>query len=89
MRMIDADALKMRIEDEKKERVNVGYLAGLCIAEEYINNAPTLEPKTGRWSGVRYDAELGLFVCDNCGKFSLMEYAFCPNCGADMRGEKE
>lgn len=53
-----------------------------------LEKLPSAEPKTGRWSGVRYDAELGLFVCDNCGMFSFMEYAFCPNCGADMRGEK-
>ena len=89
MRLIDADALIAKLEEEKKGFVNVGYVVGLDTAQECIKDAPTVEPKTGRWFGAKYDAGLGLFICDNCGKFSFVEYDYCPNCGADMRGEQD
>lgn len=28
------------------------------------------------------------YKCTNCGKYSRARYHFCPNCGADMRDEK-
>ena len=27
------------------------------------------------------------YSCNYCGFHSLVEYPFCPNCGADMRGD--
>lgn len=54
-----------------------------------IKDAPTVEAVPvvrGKWVGVEYDM---FFECSNCGystDYSLTN--FCPNCGADMRGEK-
>ncbi len=40
------------------------------------------------WKGSRYS---GLEFCSNCQRgfpYVAKEYNFCPNCGADMRGEE-
>ena len=46
------------------------------------------ERPQGEWA---FD-EKGFFCCDQCGKYPYDQYAttnFCPNCGADMRGDAE
>lgn len=47
---------------------------------------PSVQPRRGKWAGKGDSEGFGIFICDNCGKFAMMEYDFCPNCGADMRG---
>lgn len=55
------------------------------------------EVKRGKWVDSLISADnlydrLGMmscirgYVCDNCKEFSIARYNFCPNCGADMRG---
>lgn len=41
------------------------------------------ERKKGRW----YDVGSLSCRCSECGCKSPKEYSYCPNCGADMRGE--
>lgn len=97
MRLIDADALIERINEEKKEFVNIWYKAGICIVEEYINDAPTVEEISkvtsertrGKWilpndCVARY---LDEWSCSNCNHLISHRHNFCPNCGADMRGD--
>ena len=46
------------------------------------------EPKTGHW--IREESLDGSirYMCDNCKEYECVDYYnFCPNCGADMRGE--
>ena len=65
---------------------------------QMIDDAPTVQPerKTGRW--IYGESEVGNdgYYCSECGNFVpwiyeesamnfIMEYKFCPNCGADMR----
>lgn len=57
MRLIDADALIAKLEERKDPFVSIGYLSGLCKAQEYIDDAPTVEPW---WDEI-------LVICDNCG----------------------
>ena len=62
--------------------------------EEHLKKLPSVQPRKGKWHGKGDSEGFGIFICDNCGKFAMMEYDFCPNCGADMRpqfeeGEKE
>lgn len=62
-----------------------------CIA---IENAPTIEErKKGKWIHDGYDIPHGVdwMHCSVCGRREPHVPAamtnFCPNCGADMRGE--
>lgn len=65
-----------------------------------IKTLPPAEPKRGKWirtgSGSLYDN----YECSECGKAPKWECMgdnrwkiaftdFCPNCGADMRGEQD
>lgn len=53
------------------------------------------QPKTGHWIVIREKYEfMGGTVneprgckCSNCNKVVRFKSDFCPNCGADMRGE--
>ena len=100
MRLIDADALIEQMEEdmEHMEEPLAKMFTGAAISD--IKHAPTIEPerKTGRW--IPSDSELEI-KCNKCGK-DFREYVdspdyiylvecpkFCPNCGADMRGEKD
>ncbi len=41
----------------------------------------------GEWLFV--DNDWGTFQCDQCKKHSSINYNYCPNCGADMRGGED
>jgi rubrerythrin len=86
MRPIDADELLKHIPPEE-----------MC-SRFMVANAPTVEPqrKTGKWidDGVYGDYHPHhAWHCSECEE-SVIEidtpwFKFCPNCGADMRGEKK
>lgn len=52
--------------------------------------APTIELKSG-WAvlGMRPTGTKMTHYCSFCGGHGNDEMNFCPNCGADMRGESE
>ena len=92
-RLIDADALK--------EYIDCGHLRNpceVCFSEldvvNLIDAQPTIEAepvKHGKWIG--YAGTIGN-ECSVCGKWldvlqGTAEMNYCPNCGADMRGEEE
>ena len=73
------------------DRVHVGPPGG---ARKLMEDAPIIEErKTGRWK--MEPDPYGFFeeipVCSECGCTTEMRktYKFCPNCGADMRGEQD
>lgn len=41
----------------------------------------------GRWRWVGQDKWNDCYECSQCGKMNTDNSNFCPNCGADMRGE--
>ena len=93
MHLIDADALERE-----------GWYINRIIqtsktAMEYQTKKPTefpaIEPerKTGKWIRA-LDGIDGHVRCSQCFKIydwdmQAQYYTFCPNCGADMRGEQD
>ena len=65
-------------------------------ADKKMKELPTIETepvKHGRWI---YDDEAypggnpyGHYDCDQCGESVPHKTNYCPNCGADMRGEQD
>lgn len=98
MRAIDADTLIKALV--RKQPFN--DCARVVIAEcmEEVRHAPTIEPerKKGKWNFIGDN----MFECTYCGvayttqqlnglrNYNVDPYApkFCPNCGADMRGDR-
>ena len=60
-----------------------------------LKKLPSAQPerKTGRW--IPHEDEDGEYYgdkCSECGEWYVMPYGktnFCPNCGANMRGEQD
>lgn len=58
---------------------------------EVIAKLPTVEAKPvvhGEWMEAIGENYWFDYTCSICGELEEFEYNFCPNCGADMRGEK-
>jgi len=71
---------KIVIEGEVFDVVQVETLLGLPSAQ--------LEQNKGRWINIPTKAWFTeLFQCSECGEKYVYQHNFCPNCGADMRGE--
>ena len=64
-------------------------------AEYCIERLPSAQPerKKGRWIAHEGGKFVGFpymhYECDQCRAFEPTETNFCPNCGADMRGEQD
>lgn len=76
---------------EPKDRAR--YDEAVKMAIDALNKP---EPKTGHWIDAVIPNDNGglpVQVCDQCNTFFPLAYTggghhFCPNCGADMRGEE-
>lgn len=84
MRSIDADALK--------ESVSNSPLIDFDDYDifELIDNAPTVETPHGKWVMVKENnISMNCFRCTNCNFIMNNScYNYCPNCGAEMRGDE-
>ena len=92
MRLIDADELSKTI----KETCLLAKPWDYVLIEQTIADAPTIEErKKGKWIETDDGWDGTYFVCSNCGcPWTLIDgdprdndMNYCPNCGADMRGE--
>ena len=50
---------------------------------------PFRKVKHGKWHGRKSSFNDIYYLCSLCGGDSSFKANFCPNCGADMRGEIE
>ena len=62
---------------------------------KHFAELPPAEPKRGKWIDEIIPNDSGglpVIVCDQCNTFFPLQFGdghnFCPNCGADMRGEE-
>ena len=98
MRLIDADALSARMyhdafeTDSDMQKWDSGCWIRYKMFENAIEDAPAIKPerKAGKW--VIY--VISMFdgegcKCSECGFEGVPYWDYCPNCGADMRGEKD
>ena len=91
MRLIDADALlKHEVEADRMS-------AMLVVGKGFILDAPTIEPKRGKW--VNDPQSPPSHKCSCCGSNAYCSNetedhfedltAYCPDCGVDMRQEPQ
>lgn len=81
------DYIQMQINPYGKPFEGTAYELGLKIMD-YIKNMSTVEPVRGEWidNGIPHSI---LSKCSACGySAGAFSFNFCPNCGCDMRGEK-
>ena len=92
MRMIDADALKDRLQtlsyDDWNQGVPTTWASAFAVCADIVEAMPTFEPerKKGKWLELDF-AEAWEYKCDQCGRLSDFEENFCPWCGARMEDE--
>lgn len=81
-RLIDADALRKRIKAKNASNAMMKAMREECVAE--IDDAPTIEPKKGKWVRT-YRNGFGTLIgrCGVCGRTQTVDN-FCQNCGARM-----
>lgn len=94
MRLIDADNPKLRAVLYTYTRFSGIYEAPDEHADQELDFVPTVEErKKGKWehetvSGVEGIFKLSSCFCSVCDCHVEQEANYCPNCGADMRGEE-
>ena len=92
-------------DDKETIRIHLSAIKeGLCNqrrwneAKEYeelisrLLSTPSVQPRKGKWTfflGTGYGNPYGHYECDLCGDGYGYKTNFCPNCGADMRGEQD
>ena len=79
-----ADAVRLLVER---------YKFTTSEATEILSQLPSAEAVQGEWGHMIADGKDGShwyeYECSHCGEVVLRPYNYCPNCGADMRGEEE
>lgn len=61
-----------------------------CEVMDILERVPSAQPQRnkGKWITIS-DGYVDVVMCDRCGKMTDNISNFCPNCGADMRGESD
>ena len=87
MRAIDADALINELNNSHYP--GAPYIdAGISIAIGKVCDAPTIAPEREKGEWERKSFYDNTPICSKCYCEGNWEWDYCPNCGADMRGEE-
>ena len=93
MRMIDGDALRGNLQalayDDWNQGVTTSWADAFREVADMVEEMPTVERKKGKWISLddfRGKYNTNGYKCSECGEQSDYEENYCPNCGADMRG---
>ena len=95
MRLIDADALRDRLQnlgyDDWNQGTTTTWAEAFIECADMVDEAPTIEPRNkGHWIKI---SPANIYECSECGKNvmtgDISAYDFCHGCGADMRGDKD
>ncbi len=95
MRLIDADRALEIVWDQGRAHPNAYHLTN--YATLILQEAPTIEAepvRNGYWENANGRPKTYIRKCSVCGKEAYFcgrgcSYKFCPNCGADMRGDSD
>lgn len=86
-------AIDKRIEVLSKdpEFVQKNGIIDIIGIKKYILAIPSVDRPKGEWNEVPIDDWNGITIvpwykCTVCGVKSMIVSPYCPNCGADMRG---
>lgn len=81
-------ALNFEMEIEAEPDEIQAITKGMALYADYIKSIPAAERKTRKWETVWHNFfRSEVQMCSNCKGISVFKTNFCPNCGADMRGE--
>ena len=89
---IDAlERAKQNIRHNIERAIGRAICEILDEVENGIKQLPPIQPKRGKWIDTKGNTEWYAreYECSECGGTMLGESNFCPNCGADMRGEQD
>lgn len=95
--LVSRQEVKKELAAEYNRRFMAGDRGGLKMAwiEKAVDDVPSaqVERKKGKWKEETrrtvHGYDFPISICSECGKMAVDEYNFCPNCGADMRGDNE
>lgn len=80
------------VKRKEQEDGNEHFVLGIESVLEYAEQLPTIEARPvvhGRWENNEYGLQCSKCRCDSLynGFNHPAKSTFCPNCGADMRGD--
>ena len=93
---IDVEEIKNRLLQKGVEKSDIEFLLSVYKEHQEKNNILTADVRENvksKWIENHFVDEkgndyIGSVKCDNCGRILARKENYCPDCGADMRGEK-
>ena len=88
--------------DKRFDSIPMEQTTEILLLRKDLRNLPSAQPQRmrGKWTYGEDEYGIDGYHCDKCGFFVpwdythkfidfIKDYHFCPNCGADIRGEQD